>query len=224
MGAVYSETFNDIDAGYTYVFTPTLYRSWANESGVVTHTFFARSEAAYNVFRGRWLAGQRLWTAIRNRTINALYFSIRKYQRPLLRHLLRLRHLFQNPSDEKATPPPAAYSRPAQFGKPQNVQRMEELLHGDWYGVEITNHLIAPGLWTLLHPHGTRDIIATFDTLNGTFVVDSAGIIVDSASLVIDSDSVITVMGADNAVDWSFDRTLINGFGQPVLQQLEAQF
>ena len=56
MGAVYSETFNDIDAGYTYVFTPTLYRSWANESGVVTHTFFARSEAAYNVFRGRWLA------------------------------------------------------------------------------------------------------------------------------------------------------------------------
>lgn len=108
--------------------------------------------------------------------------------------------------------------------KPENVQRMEELLHGDWYGVEITNHLIAQGLWDTLHPHGTRDIIASFDTLNGTFIVDSAGIIVDSASLVIDSDSVITVLGADNAVDWSFDRQLINGFGQPVLQQLEAQF
>lgn len=108
--------------------------------------------------------------------------------------------------------------------KPENVQRMEELLHGDWYGVEITNHLIAQGLWDTLHPHETRDIIATFDTLNGTFVVDSAGTIVDSASLVIDGDSVITVLGADNAVDWSFDRQLINGFGQPVLQQLEAQF
>ncbi|MGB0508946.1 MAG: hypothetical protein ACPGEB_02785, partial [Schleiferiaceae bacterium] len=60
--------------------------------------------------------------------------------------------------------------------------------------------------------------------LNGTFIVDSAGSIVDSASLIIDSDSVITVLGADNAIDWSFDRTLINGFGQPVLQQLEAQF
>ena len=30
MGTVYSETFNDIDAGYTYIFTPTFYRSWAN--------------------------------------------------------------------------------------------------------------------------------------------------------------------------------------------------
>ena len=56
MGTVYSETFNDIDAGYTYIFTPTLYRSWANESGTVTHTFFARSEAAYNLYRGRWFA------------------------------------------------------------------------------------------------------------------------------------------------------------------------
>ena len=56
VGVVYSETFNDIDAGYTYIFTPTFYRSWPNENGRVTHTFFARSEAAYNLFRGRWFA------------------------------------------------------------------------------------------------------------------------------------------------------------------------
>jgi len=108
--------------------------------------------------------------------------------------------------------------------KPENVQRMEELLHGDWHGVEITNHLIAQGLWDTLHPHSTTDLIATFDTLNGTFVVDSLGRTADSASLIIDSDSVITVIGAVNAIDWSFDRQLINDFGQPVLEQLEAQF
>ena len=108
--------------------------------------------------------------------------------------------------------------------KPENVQRMEELLHGDWHGVEITNHLIAQGLWDTLHPHSISDLIATFDTLNGTFVVDSLGRTADSASLIIDSDSVITVIGAVNAIDWSFDRQLINDFGQPVLEQLEAQF
>ena len=108
--------------------------------------------------------------------------------------------------------------------KPENVQRMEELLHGDWHGVEITNHLIAQGLWDTLHPHSTTDLIATFDTLNGTYVVDSLGRTADSASLVIDSDSVITVIGAVNAIDWSFDRQLINDFGQPVLDQLEASF
>ena len=108
--------------------------------------------------------------------------------------------------------------------KPENVQRMEELLHGDWYGVEITNHLIAQGLWDTLHPHSTTDLIATFDTLNNTSVVDSLGRTADSATLVIDGDSVITVIGADNAIDWSFDRQLINDFGQPVLDQLEASF
>jgi len=108
--------------------------------------------------------------------------------------------------------------------KPANVQRMEELLHGDWHGVEITNHLIAQGLWDTLHPHSITDLIATFDTLNNTFVVDSLGRTADSANLVIDGDSVITVIGADNAIDWSFDRQLINDFGQPVLDQLEASF
>ena len=108
--------------------------------------------------------------------------------------------------------------------KPQNVQRMEELLHGDWYGVEITNHLIAQGLWDTLHPHGTIDLISTFDTLNGTFIVDSLGKTLDSASLTINSDSVITVLGADNAVDWSFDRKMIVDIGLPILADLEAQF
>jgi len=108
--------------------------------------------------------------------------------------------------------------------KPEYVLRMEELLHGDWYGVEITNHLIAQGQWDTLHPHSTKDLIATFDTLNNTFVVDSLGRTADSATLVIDGDSVITVIGAVNAIDWSFDRQLINDFGQPVLDQLEASF
>ena len=85
--------------------------------------------------------------------------------------------------------------------KPQIVQRMEELLHGDWHGVKITNHLIAQGLWDTLHPHSTTDLLSSFDTLNGTFIVDSLGKTLDSASLVIDSDSIITVIGADNAVD-----------------------
>lgn len=106
----------------------------------------------------------------------------------------------------------------------ENVQRMEELLHGDWYGIEVTNHLIAQGLWDTLHPHSITDLIGSFDTLNGTFVVDSLGKRLDSADLVIDSDSIITITGAVNAVDWSFDRQLINDVGQPVLQQLEANW
>jgi len=108
--------------------------------------------------------------------------------------------------------------------KPENVQRMEELLHGDWHGVEITNQLIAPGLFDTLHPHSTSDLISSFDTLNGTCIVDSLGKTLDSASLVIDSDSVITVIGADNAVDWSFDRKMIIDIGLPILADLESQF
>ena len=75
---------------------------------------------------------------------------------------------------------------------------MEELLHGDWYGIEVTNHLIAQGLWDTLH-HSITDLIGSFDTLNGTFVVDSLGKRLDSADLVIDN-SIITISGAVNAV------------------------
>ena len=108
--------------------------------------------------------------------------------------------------------------------KEPNVSNMEELIHGDWYGVEITNHLIAQGLWDTLHPHSITNLVSTFDTLNSTFVVDSLGETIDSASLTINSDSVVTVVGAVNAIDWSFDRTMINDLGQPVLEQLESSF
>lgn len=101
---------------------------------------------------------------------------------------------------------------------------LEERLHGNWYGVEITNHLIAQGLWDTLHPHSISHLTATFDTLNGTFVVDSSGVVLDSAQMTVGADSSITILGAVNAVDWSFDRTLINAFGQPILQQLESSF
>jgi len=104
------------------------------------------------------------------------------------------------------------------------VKSLEERLHGDWHGVRIENHLIAQGLWDTIHPHSTTDLIATFDTLAGTFVVDSLGQTLDSASLVIAADSTFTVSGADNAIDWSFDRSLINGTGLPILDQLEASF
>ena len=40
----------------------------------------------------------------------------------------------------------------------------------------------------------------------------------------IDLTDSLEAVGADNAIDWSFDRQLINDFGQPVLDQLEASF
>ena len=53
-GISYSRTYNDIDAGYTYLLTPTRYKSWNYGNPNSTSTFFARSEFAYNYFRGRW--------------------------------------------------------------------------------------------------------------------------------------------------------------------------
>ena len=53
-GAIYTETYDDIDAGFTYLFTPTLYKSWKFANPDLTYTFFARSEFAYNYIRGRW--------------------------------------------------------------------------------------------------------------------------------------------------------------------------
>ena len=51
-----TETFNDIDASYTYVLTPTLYKSWKYQNPNLTYTFFTRSEFAYNYIRGRWFS------------------------------------------------------------------------------------------------------------------------------------------------------------------------
>ena len=48
-----------------------------------------------------------------------------------------------------------------------------EKLQGDWYGVEITNHLIAQGLWDTLHPHSTTMMTLSLDTLSSTAIVDS---------------------------------------------------
>lgn len=56
LGVVYTETFNDIDASYTYVFTPTLYKTWRYENPNLSYTFFTRSEFAYNYIRGRWFS------------------------------------------------------------------------------------------------------------------------------------------------------------------------
>lgn len=56
MGSIYTETFNDIDGGFTYLLTPTLYKSWKLEHSDLTSTFFARSEFAYNPYRGRWFS------------------------------------------------------------------------------------------------------------------------------------------------------------------------
>ena len=55
----------------------------------------------------------------------------------------------------------------------ENVQRMEELLHGDWYGIEVTNHLIAQGLWDTLHPHSITDLIGNLfiKTINFKIII-----------------------------------------------------
>jgi hypothetical protein len=105
-------------------------------------------------------------------------------------------------------------------GRGLNASTGGLLVHN--YG--ITDHLDLTSNTSLSRLNIEQDLIATFDTLNNTFVVDSLGRTADSATLVIDGDSVITVIGATNAIDWSFDRQLINDFGQPVLDQLEASF
>ncbi len=105
-----------------------------------------------------------------------------------------------------------------------NERTLESRLHGSWTGVKIDNHLTAQGLWDTLHPHTTSYLTMTFDTLSGSFVVDSAGIVLDSASFSIGSDSSITVVGATNASRWSIDKNMISAFGQPLLQELESNF
>jgi len=99
-----------------------------------------------------------------------------------------------------------------------------EKLQGDWYGVEITNHLIAQGLWDTLHPHSTTMMTLSLDTLSSTAIVDSAGTVLDTASLVVNNDSSITVTSNASNLSWAFDADLINAFGQPVLDSLKVLF
>jgi hypothetical protein len=110
--------------------------------------------------------------------------------------------------DTGTAPPPGTYAK----------------LHGTWYGVEITNHLIAQGQWDTLHPHSTTYMTLSLDTLNGTVLVDSAGTVLDTASLVVNSDSTITVTGNRSNLGWAFDADLINNLGQPVLDSLRILF
>ena len=98
-----------------------------------------------------------------------------------------------------------------------------EKLQGDWYGVEITNHLIAQGLWDTIHPQSTTMMTLGIDTLTSTAIVDSAGTTLDTAALVVNNDSV-TVTGNTSNLGWAFDADLISAFGQPVLDSLRVLF
>ena len=99
-----------------------------------------------------------------------------------------------------------------------------EKLQGDWYGVEITNHLIAQGLWDTIHPQSITMMTLGIDTLTSTAIVDSAGITLDTAALVVNNDSSITVTGNTSNLGWAFDADLISAFGQPVLDSLRVLF
>ena len=99
-----------------------------------------------------------------------------------------------------------------------------EKLQGDWYGVEITNHLIAQGLWDTIHPQSITMMTLGIDTLTSTAIVDSAGTTLDTAALVVDNDSSITVTGNTSNLGWAFDADLISAFGQPVLDSLRVLF
>lgn len=99
-----------------------------------------------------------------------------------------------------------------------------EKLQGDWYGVEITNHLIAQGLWDTIHPQSITMMTLGIDTLTSTAIVDSAGTTLDTAALVVNNDSSITVTGNTSNMGWAFDADLISAFGQPVLDSLRVLF
>ena len=99
-----------------------------------------------------------------------------------------------------------------------------EKLHGNWYGVEITNYLINQGVWDTLHPHSTTMMTLTLDTGNSTVVIDSAGTVLDTAQLTINNDSSITINSNASNLGWAFDASLINAVGQPVLDSLSQLF
>ena len=106
---------------------------------------------------------------------------------------------------------------------PRDASTLEKL-HGDWYGVEITNYLINQGVWDTLHPHPTTMMTLTLDTGNSTVVIDSAGTVLDTAQLTINNDSSITINSNASNLGWAFDASLINAVGQPVLDSLSQLF
>jgi len=99
-----------------------------------------------------------------------------------------------------------------------------EKLQGNWYGVEISNQLVAQGLWDTLHYHNTSMMTLSLDTADGSIVVDSAGTVLDTAMLVVNNDSSLTITGNTSNLGWAFDADLINAFGQPVLDSLRTLF
>ena len=106
---------------------------------------------------------------------------------------------------------------------PRDASTLEKL-HGNWYGVEITNYLINQGVWDTLHPHPTTMMTLTLDTGNSTVVIDSAGTVLDTAQLTINNDSSITINSNASNLGWAFDASLINAVGQPVLDSLSQLF
>lgn len=99
-----------------------------------------------------------------------------------------------------------------------------EKLHGTWYGVEISNHLIAQGQWDTLHYHNTTMMTLQLDTADGTVIIDSAGITLDTAQVIVNNDSTLTFISDKSNLSWAFDASLINTFGQPILDSLKQYF
>ena len=106
---------------------------------------------------------------------------------------------------------------------PRDASTLEKL-HGNWYGVEITNYLINQGVWDTLHPRPTAMMTLTLDTGNSTVIIDSAGTVLDTAQLTINNDSSITINSNASNLGWAFDASLINAVGQPVLDSLSQLF
>jgi len=77
-----------------------------------------------------------------------------------------------------------------------------EKLHGNWYGVEVTNYFINQGTWDMLHPHSITMMALTLDTADGSMIVDSAGTILDTASIVVNSS--LTITSNLSSLSWAF--------------------
>lgn len=99
-----------------------------------------------------------------------------------------------------------------------------EKLHGNWYGIEITNHLINQGVWDTLNTQSISMMTLTLDTANATVIIDSSGVILDTAQLTINNDSSITINSNASNLGWAFDSDLIGPVGQPILDSLRQLF